>query len=186
MSILTPPIGPDDHVVGNPSARVTLVEFGDYECPYCGHAQPIVHAIVRKLGRRLLLAFRHFPLAKAHPHALGAAVAAEAAGVQGKFWPMHELLFDNQDALDVEDLVGYAESLGLDLARFAEDLESDVLLDRVRSHFTSGVRSGVNGTPTFFIDGVRFDGSWDLDSLTTALERALARKEGASPGLSPK
>jgi protein-disulfide isomerase len=155
---------------------VSLVEFGDYECGFCGAAQPIVREVIRRLARRLLFGFRHFPMAQAHPHAFQAAAAAEAAGAQGRFWAFHEKLFASQHALETEDLLGYARALDLDLERFADDLASEVTLAKVRSDFRSGVRSGVNGTPTFFIDEVRYDGRWDLDALTGALDRTLARK----------
>jgi protein-disulfide isomerase len=184
MNILTPPIGPRDHVAGQPDPSVTLVEFGDYQCPFCGQAQPVVRALLQSLGDRLLFAFRHFPLTDLHPQALGAAVAAEAAGMQGKFWEMHETLFAHQNALGIDDLLGYAELLGLDLDRFSRDLEDDRSLTKVQEDVTSGVRSGVMGTPTFFIDGVRHDGSWDFDSLSMALLNAAARRDApaAQPG----
>jgi protein-disulfide isomerase len=159
-SVLTPPVGADDHAAGPDDAPVTLVEYGDYECPYCGMAHPIVKRAQRALGTQLRFVFRHFPLAEIHPHARLAAQAAEAAGAQGKFWEMHDMLFEHQDALEVEDIVGYAESLGLDLARFSRDLEDGTFAKRVRDDFRSGVKSGVNGTPTFFMNGARYDGSW--------------------------
>ena len=120
--VLTPPVNAQDHVAGPDDAPVTLVEYGDFECPYCGMAHPIVKKIQRELGNQLRFVFRHFPLAEAHPHARIAAQAAEAAGVQGKFWEMHDTLFEHQQALDVEDLVGYAKALGLDTTRFARTL----------------------------------------------------------------
>jgi protein-disulfide isomerase len=157
---LTPPVSAQDHASGPDDAPVTLVEYGDFECPYCGMAHPIVQAAQRDLGTQLRFVFRHFPLAEAHPHARLAAQAAEAAGVQGRFWEMHDMLFEHQNALDVADLVGYAESLGLDSAQFARDLESGTYAKKARDDFRSGVRSGVNGTPTFFVNGTRYDGSW--------------------------
>jgi len=169
MSRLRPPVGADDHALGNASAPVTLVEYGDYECPHCGRAHPIVKRVLRRLGKHVRFVFRNFPLGEMHPHAVQAARAAEAAGLQGKFWEMHDHLFEHQNALERDDLVGHAKKLGLDTARFARDLDSPAIEERVRSDFASGVRSGVNGTPTFFIDGQRFDGSWDEDSLVEAL-----------------
>jgi protein-disulfide isomerase len=157
---LTPPVSTQDHAAGPDDAPVTLVEYGDFECPYCGMAHPIVQAAQRELGSQLRFVFRHFPLAEAHPHARLAAQAAEAAGAQGRFWEMHDMLFEHQDALDAEDLVGYAKTLGLDTARFARDLESGTYAKKARDDFRSGVRSGVNGTPTFFVNGTRYDGSW--------------------------
>src|SRR6202521_5290345 len=143
---LTPPVSARDHVAGADDAPVTLVEYGDYECPYCGMASPIVKTAQRELGGQLRFVFRNFPLAEAHPHARMAAQAAEAAGAQGKFWEMHDMLFEHQDALEPEDLVSYAKALGLDAQRFAHDLEAGTYEKRVRDDFRSGVRSGVNGT----------------------------------------
>jgi protein-disulfide isomerase len=170
---LTPKVGKHDHLQGPDTASITLVEYGDYECPYCGEAYPIVKAIQKRLGKRLRYGFRHFPLANAHPHAEHAAEAAEAAGAQGKFWEMHDALYENQDALDDEDLAGYATELGLDVARFVDDMAAHRYAPRIREDFTSGVRSGVNGTPTFFINNVRHDGGYDLASLLAAIEEAM-------------
>lgn len=157
---LTPPVTPADHVAGPDDAPVTLVEYGDYECPYCGMAHPIVERARQALGKQLRFVFRHFPLAEAHPHARLAAQAAEAAGAQGKFWEMHDTLFEHQDSLEPADILAYAQSLGLDVARFTSDLEAGTYAKKVRDDFRSGVRSGVNGTPTFFVNGVRYEGSW--------------------------
>jgi protein-disulfide isomerase len=167
---LKPPVGPHDHVQGPAEAPVTLVEYGDYECPYCGEAYPVVKALQKRLGDQMRFVFRNFPLAQAHPHAEHAAEAAEAAGAQGKFWEMHDLLYENQDALEDEDLVRYARALHLDVPRFVKEMESGAYLERVREDFRSGVRSGVNGTPTFFINGARHDGPFDLVSLLAAIE----------------
>ena len=170
---LKPPVGPKDHVQGPPDAPVHLVEFGDYECPYCGEAYPVVKALQERLGDQMCFVFRNFPLTQVHPHAEEAAEAAEAAGAQGKFWEMHDLLYENQDALEPEDLVQYARALKLDLPRFVLEMREHVYVERVREDFRSGVRSGVNGTPTFFINGVRHDGSFDLVSLLAAIEEAV-------------
>jgi protein-disulfide isomerase len=175
MSRLLPPVGPDDHAQGSLTAPVTLVEYGDYECPHCGAAHPIVKRVLRRLGRDVHFVFRNFPLAQMHPHAVMAAESAEAAGLEDKFWPMHDRLFEHQNALEREDLLGYAKVLGLDVARFARDLGDSPVAERVRSDFASGVRSGVNGTPTFFIDGLRFDESWEEESLVGALEAAIGQ-----------
>lgn len=157
---LTPPIGAQDHAAGPAGAPVTLVEYGDYECPYCGMAYPVVKRVQSALGNQLRFVFRNFPLAEAHPHARLAAQAAEAAGAQGRFWEMHDMLFENQSALEPADIVGYAQSVGLDLKRFEQDMEAGTYAKKVRDDFRSGVRSGVNGTPTFFVNGERYDGSW--------------------------
>jgi protein-disulfide isomerase len=160
MTRLHPPLGPGDHVQGPADARITLVEYGDYECPFCGEAHPIMKALQQALGDDLRFAFRHFPLAQAHPHATRAAQAAEAAGLQDSFWEMHDLLFENQDKLDEPYLRLYAQRLGLDLERFDRDIDSEGVMVKVRTDFLSGARSGVNGTPTFFVNGERYDGSW--------------------------
>jgi protein-disulfide isomerase len=168
---LTPPIGDRDHIIGPARAPVTLVEYGDYECPYCGMAHPIVKELLGRVGKNMRFAFRHFPLTRVHPHAEHAAEAAEGAGFQGedKFWQMHDLLFTHQDALDDEDLLVYASSIGLDMERFASDLQSGRAARKVREDFLSGVRSGVNGTPTFFINGRRHEGTYDLPTLLSAV-----------------
>ncbi len=173
MSKLTPPVSDRDHSQGPAHAPVTLVEYGDYECPYCGEAYPVVEAIKKRLGGQLRFVFRNFPLSQAHPHAEHAAEAAEAAGDQGKFWEMHDLLYENQQALEDEDLLRYAATLGLDVPRFTRDIAGHTPATRVREDFRSGVRSGVNGTPTFFINGVRHDRSFDLATLLAAIEEAL-------------
>ena len=179
MSTLIPPVGGGDHVAGPDAAPVTLVEYGDYECPYCGMAYPIVKAAQRTLGDKLRLVFRHFPLKEIHPHAQHAAQAAESAGAQGKFWEMHDAIFEHQHALEDEDLVAYATSLGLDGERVAQDLADETYAKRVRDDFRSGVRSGVNGTPTFFINGERYNGPWaDEGRFVRALQdAALVRSE---------
>jgi len=169
---LTLPVGKRDHIRGPADAAVTLVEYGDYECPHCGRAYPIVQAIQQRMGPRLRFVFRNFPLRESHSHAEQAAEAAEAAGAQGKFWEMHDRLFERQFALDGEYLIEYAGDLGLDVARFRKELSSGAYAARVREDFRSGVTSGVNGTPTFFINGVRHDGSWEFEALLAALEEA--------------
>jgi protein-disulfide isomerase len=163
------PVDGRDHVRGPADAPATLVEYGDFECPHCGLAHPITKEVQRRLGRKLRFAFRHFPLAEIHPHAQSAAEAAEAAGAQARFWEMHDLLFRNQQALEDADLLRYADALGLDLPRFVSELADGTWESRVREDFMSGVRSGVNGTPTFFVNGVRHDGPWDADTLVEAL-----------------
>jgi protein-disulfide isomerase len=169
---LSPPVSDRDHVIGPANAPVTLLEYGDYECPYCAMAHPVVKELRRRIGNAMRFAFRHFPLTRVHPHAERAAEAAEAAGAQGKFWQMHDMLYEHQDALEDEDLLVYAGELGLDLHRFALDLETGAHGRKVREDFLSGVRSGVNGTPTFFINGRRHEGSYDLPSLLAAVATA--------------
>jgi protein-disulfide isomerase len=171
---LTPPVSERDHAAGPDDAPVTLVEYGDYECPYCGMAHPIVQKLQAALGKQLRFVFRNFPLNEAHPHARLAAQAAEAAGAQGKFWEMHDMLFEHQDALDREDILGYAKSIGVDAARLARELDSGTYEKHVREDFRSGVKSGVNGTPSFFINGERYDGSWAYEDAFLARLRETA------------
>lgn len=170
------PVSERDHIRGPATALVSLVEYGDYECPYCGQTSPVVEELQRVLGDRLRFVFRHFPLTQVHPHALGAAEAAEAAGAQDMFWEMHATLFTHQHALDGAHLIGYAIALGLDPTSFRDALDRRSYEQRVREDFLSGVRSGVNGTPTFFIDGVRYDGPPEFDSLLVVLAEVAAKK----------
>ena len=164
-----------DHIQGPIDAPITLVEYGDYECPYCGEAYLVVKAIQEHLGNRLCFAFRNFPLTNSHPHAEHAAQAAEAAGAQERFWEMHDLLYENQNALEDEDLAGYASALGLDAERFVREIEAAAHAARIREDFRSGARNGVNGTPSFFINGVRYDGATGVADLLAALTGAPAR-----------
>ncbi|MEO8140855.1 MAG: thioredoxin domain-containing protein, partial [Gemmatimonadota bacterium] len=153
-------------------APVTLVEYGDYQCPYCGAAYPIVKQLQHRMGKRLRFVFRNFPLTEIHQYALHAAETAEAAAVAGKFWPMHDLLFERQASLNDESLLGYAAEQGLDPMALAKALAAGTFEERVHHDFMTGVRSGVNGTPTFFINGRRHDGGHDAASLLAALEAA--------------
>jgi protein-disulfide isomerase len=167
------PVDERDHVLGPADAPVTLVEYGDFECPHCRRARPIVASVLRQLGDNVRFVFRHFPLTQIHPHAQHAAEIAELAGEEGRFWEMHDVLFQNQDALEDEDLIGYAGDIGIEASRAASALRSHAYAERVQEDFMGGARSGVNGTPTFFINGVRHDGSWDEAPLVDALQRAL-------------
>ena len=166
---LAVPVGKRDHIQGPVNAPLTLLEYGDYECPACGEAYGNIKTVQESLAERLRFVFRNFPLANVHPHAKHAAEAAEAAGAQGKFWEMHDILFENQDALEDEDLAAYAEQLGLDVARLINEVETGAYIDRVREDFKSGIRSGVNGTPTFFVNGWRYDGPRDPETFIAAL-----------------
>ena len=173
---LTPPVdGERDHTAGPASAPVTLVEYGDYQCPYCGMAYPIVKSLQQALGDDLCFVFRNFPLTDSHPNAEHAAEAAESAGAQGAFWEMHDTLYENQQALDDRALLSYGKQVGLDADQLATDLADGTYRARVREDFRSGVRSGVNGTPTFFINGSRYDGSWtDAEQFLGALRGAAS------------
>jgi protein-disulfide isomerase len=166
------PVSARDHIRGGASAPVTLVEYGDYQCPYCGMANPIVDEICRELGDGLRFVFRNFPLTEMHPHAEHAAEIAEAAGAHNKFWEMHDLLYAHQDALDDQHLARYASSLGLPASEVNRALVQHAYSDRMREDFMSGVRSGVNGTPTFFINGVRHEDSFERDVLLAAIAAA--------------
>jgi protein-disulfide isomerase len=172
-AVLTMPVTEDrDHIEGPADAPMTLVQYGDYECPYCGAAYPIIKEVQAQMGKKLRFVFRNFPITTAHPHAERAAEAAEAAAAQGKFWQMHDHLYENQRRLRDDDLHSYAETLGLDVDVFDKEMAEHVHADRVHEDFMSGVRSGVNGTPTFFINGVRHDDSYELETLLSSLERA--------------
>jgi protein-disulfide isomerase len=166
---LTVPVSDRDHFRGDLGARLVLVEYGDYECPYCGAAHPVVKEVLRLLDRESCFAFRHFPIVSSHPHALRAAEAAEAAGAQGRFWSMHDRLFEHQSELDDDSLVRHAVRIGLDPREFVADLASHRHLERIQEDLSSGARSGVNGTPTFFVNGIRYDGPRDVTSIVRAL-----------------
>jgi len=179
MSRLTLAVGDRDHIQGEPDAPVTLVEYGDYECPHCGRAYPIVKRVQERLGARLRFVFRNFPLNEVHPHALHAAEAAESVAAHGgpnAFWAMHDLIFEHQrGGLSDAGLVRLAAEAGVDGNEVQKDLATERFQGRVREDFMSGVRSGVNGTPTFFINGVRHDAEWDEETLVAAIEAASAR-----------
>ena len=177
---LAVPVGDRDHVRGPADAPITLVEYGDYECPDCGTAHPIVSELRRRLGDQLRVVFRNFPCPDAHPHAQRAAEAAEAAGAQGKFWEMHDKLFENFYALEDADLARYASEIGLDVERFERELSAHVYAQRVREDVDSGQRSGVNRTPTFFINGVRHGGFFSLPALLEAIGAAMSGQAPAA------
>jgi protein-disulfide isomerase len=166
---LTLPDPEQDHTCGSANGSIKLLEYGDYECPFCGEAQLIVKEIQRRFGGGLLFAFHHIPLSSIHPHAEHAAEAAEAASAQGDFWGMHDLLFENQGALEDEDLTAYAAQLGFDETRLIREVTSSLYAPRIREDFRRGIRGGVNGTPTFFINGERYDGALDLKGLLSSL-----------------
>jgi protein-disulfide isomerase len=164
------PIQPDDHVQGVSDARYTLVEYGDYECPECGRLFVTISDLHARLGNDLRLVFRHYPLSGIHPHAQQAAEAAEAAGAQGRFWEMHDLLFQNQSALETKRLYNYAKALSLDIQRFRQELSNRTYEARVREDFRRGVVNGVYRTPGLFINGIRHNGALDADSLLAQLK----------------
>lgn len=174
MSLVIP-VGKDDHVLGPADAPVTLVEYGDYQCPACAAAHPMVKVILKILGAKLRFVFRNMPPSAIHPYAELAAEAAEAAAAQGKFWEMHDALYEHQDELGPDLLATLAKRLRLDTSRFEGDLVSRRFRDHVKRDFMGGVRSGVNGTPTFFVDGTRYDGIPDEESLVTVLGQRIAQ-----------
>jgi protein-disulfide isomerase len=170
---LTPPVQSYDHSLGPEHAPVTVVEFGDFECPNCKQAAPAVKLLLDRFGGRVRFVYRHFPLVDVHPHALLAAQAAEAAGAQGKFWPMHDLLFENQSHLKPQHLHNYAEQLGLDMARYTAEMDDEIYLQRVREHLASGQQSGVRATPALFVNGRIQDVSFGIRALFDAVEGTL-------------
>ena len=169
---LTPPISPRDHSKGSEDAPITLVEYADYQCPYCGMAHPVIKRLQKSLGKRLRFIFRNFPLTRSHPYALIAAQAAEAAALEGKFWEMHDLIFENQEDLQPEALPAWARQIGLEESKFAKGFTDSKVKARIEEDYTSGLESGVDGTPSFFINGIKFDGEADFDSLRSALLQA--------------
>ena len=182
---LAVPVDPErDHIRGPDDAAVTLVEYGDFECPYCGRAEPVVRELLATSGGELRYVFRHLPLVDVHEHAEEAAEAAEAAGEQGAFWEMHDRLFDRQSTLGIIDLVNSAIEIGLDVPRFKKDLHTRKFALRVEQDVESANDSGVAGTPTFFINGRRHEGAYDLESLRAAIARE-ARSVRAAPAAAP-
>ena len=172
---LAVPVGPIDHVHGPEHAPLTLVEYGDFECPSCKLAAPVIKLLLERHAGKLRAVFRHYPLEGVHPHALLAAQATEAAAGQGKFWEMHDLLFDNQSHLKLHDLKRYAEKLELDMTRFDAEIGDEVYLQRVREHIEGGKRSGVRATPALFLNGVVLDTSFGMQAIEQGVE-ALLRK----------
>ena len=172
MARLKTPVGPDDHAQGPVDAPVTLVEYGDYECPHCGHAYPIVKALQQEFGNALRFVFRNFPLREMHPHAEAAAEAAEFAATHERFWEMHDAIFENQRRLSESTLVELGKRYGLDGNALRSALAGGAFAERVAHDFSGGVRSGVNGTPTFFVNGIRHEGAYDSASLIAALTKA--------------
>jgi protein-disulfide isomerase len=175
-----PAVTDGDHVLGDAAALVTLIEYGDFECPHCGRAYPILKRVKQRLGSRLRFAFRHFPLGEIHPHAEHAAEATESAaarGGPGAFWAMHDMIFEHQSTLDDAGLARYATRAGVEGEAVLRDLLEGRYQKVIRASFMSGVRSGVNGTPTLFIDGIRYDGPRDEETLVAALELVASEAE---------
>ena len=165
-----------DQKEGNESAFLTLVEYGDYECPHCGAAYPVIKKLQTHFKNDLLFVFRNFPLAEMHPFAMSAAVVAEASGLQKKFWPVHDMIFENQELLSTQQLLEWAEEAGADLHKLEKDMRSEIVTSKVEADFEGGIRSGVNGTPSFFINEQRYDGDYSFEHMKNALEKILQMK----------
>jgi formate-nitrite transporter family protein len=174
-----PEVTADDHVLGPADAPVTLVEYGDYECPFCRGAFRDVHRLLDRYPGKIRFVFRNFPIAQVHPHAEQAAEAAEAAAAQGKFWDMYELLLQDSSDLDFDSLLGYADRLGLDVARFRNEVMGNVYAERISRDISEGIRNGVNQTPKFYVNGRRIDGKFPMEGLVDAVHEAV---EAAPPG----
>ena len=183
MVLLRAPVSAHDHWRGDPDAPVVLVEYGDYQCPYCAEAHPIVKELLHSYHPNVALVFRHFPLSEAHPMAFPAAQTAEFAGERNRFWEMHDSLYANQPRLGLQTLFSVAEDLGLPRAELQTTLTSDRYAGRIREDFLSGARSGVNGTPCFFVNGVRHEGAWSFDDLAAAIHAAQTRPPSGQPPL---
>lgn len=177
-SRLRVPVSAEDQAAGPADAPVTLLEYGDFECPHCGMAYPSVERVRKAMRRRLRFVFRNFPMPEQHPHAVDAAAAALAAGRQGRFWEMHHLLFTHQRHLDLDSLFAYAAGLRMDMVRFEGDFRSRDVARRIDADIESGLRSGVNGTPTFFLNGFRYDGDWSGRAFLEAVREAAMAPAG--------
>lgn len=167
------PVSKIDHIRGNMNASLELVEYGDFECGNCGHAYPIIKEILLEMDDDLKFVFRNFPLTKIHANALNAAIATEAAALQNKFWEMHDIIFENQEQLESENLLFYAKKIELDVSQFISDFKKNTLLSKVEADFESGMRSGVNRTPSFFINGIKYEGDWEGNELIDYLKSQL-------------
>ena len=172
-ALLSVPVGPEDHSRGPLDAKLTVVEYGDYQCPYCGQAYPIVEKLMTTFADSMRLVFRNLPLADVHPHAEAAAEVAEAVGLQGKFWEIHDTLFENQRELSAAALLRYVADVGADVQEATKEIANGGPRQRVEADFESAIRSGANGTPTFFVNGVRYDGSWQYEPFAEYLTQVL-------------
>src|ERR1044072_5187955 len=175
MTTLKALVTPRDHILGDAKAPVTLVEYGDYECPHCGRAHPIVKAVRARLGKMVRFVFRNFPLNEIHPHAEHAAEAAEAVAAQDKFWQMHDYLFEHQEVLDDRHLLEYAKRVGLDIKRFEKEISRHIFVPVINDSLRNGIKSGVEGSPTFFLNGVRYEDSWDLETLLETIRSTIKK-----------
>lgn len=172
MSKLSVPVSKDDHVLGAMDAPITLVEYGDYQCPFCAAAQPRVQRLIAKFGNDLRFVYRHFPLTQAHEFAALAAMTAESAGLQGKFWQMHESLYKNQAIFGLDGFRRIAQRLDIDIDAFQEHLSDEILAAKIQQNFLGGLRSGVNGTPSFYLNNEKINALPDVDSLKSMFDAA--------------
>jgi len=173
MANLKPPVNELDHIKGNPGAPAQLVEYGDFQCPHCSAAHPIIKEIEKHFSDKLCFIFRHFPLSESHPFAQAAAVASEAASNQGKFWETHDMIYENQENLSPATLLLIAGTLKLNMKVFQHDIQDQQLFEKVESNFESGILSGVNGTPSFYINGFQHYGPYEYHALVNAINYAL-------------
>ena len=172
-SHLRPAVSSKDHISGSSTAALELVEYGDYQCSYCGKAYYIMKDVQKALRKQIRFVFRNFPLTEVHPDAFNAALAAEAAGLQNNFWEMHDMLYENQENLDMPSIISYAQAIELDVSQFEDDIQSKAISDKVEADFESGIRSGVKGTPSFFINRQKYNGDWSDTELTQYLRDQL-------------
>jgi protein-disulfide isomerase len=179
MTTLQNPVTSADHIQGNPDAPVVVVEYGDYQCPYCGEAYSVVKALQKHFGKKLALAFRNFPLTRVHPEAESAAETAEFTGAHGRFWEMHDILYENQDALGPDLYATAVKELGLSETELSQALRQHAFAEKIRADFVGGLKSGVNGTPSFFINGKRHDGAFDFATLVAAIDAELSGRTRA-------
>ena len=172
-TLLTNPITKLDHILGIKTAPLELLEYGDFECSSCGDSYLTVKEVLRELGKNIVFIFRNFPLTEIHPDAFDAALASEAAAMQNKFWEMYDMLYKNQANLKGYQLFAYANEIGLDMGRFEQDIQSQALTSKIEADIASGLSAGVSGTPTFYINGEKFDGDWEDEGLIQYLKGLL-------------
>jgi len=170
------PVNNRDHILGIKTAPLELLEYGDYQCPSCSESYLVVKKVLRQFGKNVVFIFRNFPLTEVHPDAFDAALTAEAAGLQNKFWEMYELLYQNQERLSAQELFSYARQIGLDVNRFEQDIQSQALTAKIEADIEGGIKSGVNGTPTFYINGEKYEKDWESDGLIDDLKSLIISK----------
>ena len=179
MSTLKPTVSAEDHILGSINAPVILAEYGDFGCPHCAIAHVFIKKLLVKFKDQIAFVFRHFPLTKVHQYATIAAISSEAAANQGKFWEMHDMILENQSKLSDSRLLRFAKQLDLDIKSFQRDIKDEKLSAKVEAQFESGIRSGVNGTPSLYINGTKYNGAYDLDSLSSAIEAEIHSQQAS-------